>query len=731
MSQPIATAFVEILPDFSGFVTRLRREITIAMKQLEREADSAFSNVENSAEHAGRTISISITIGAHRAERAIDDLADSAHHDFNRIERDAAGAGRSIATAASASAFSELLGVLGQVGSAFSGSGFPLLIAGIAALLPAILALAAALADLIGLVGILPAGLSVLLAAILPVVIAFQNFGEAVTAINEGDPQKIAEALKKLSPAAQDVAKQFATMTGVFEKLQKTVQQSFFAELNGQFNLLAAGALPQLTAGLAAVAGAAGRIASSFIWIVTSTKAIEIFQNILATTARILDRFAPTIVRVFEAVLNTVQAGLPFIEELSGSFAGLLERFAGFVNVSIENGTFDAFVKDALATVGQLIDLLKALGSLVGTIFASFVGPGHELIDTLTDVVTRLDDFFKSAEGQRSLEEDIALIKAAGAALGFLINFLIEATKFSLKVEDAFKSLGNSLQSGGDSIGNFFTSIGTFFSSLPGKIGEALSALPGVIGGAFTAAFDAAFTAVGLGIGLILFAILELPKQAGEFLSTMPGKLGDALANTGPVLSDLFSRAVASVKGLLIGGFDEVVAFINSVPGRIAALGPFFLQAGINLIQSFMEGFRRVGTFIGDVAGDIVNGVKGFLNRAIDRINNGIGIIDDLLPGSLPRIPRLAKGGIIPATPGGRLFVGGEGGQDEVVAPLSKLKDMLNAGPQIVFGPGSINVGFEGVIPTEQQAFTTGQAVGQGVLAALARRDIRMQARAA
>jgi hypothetical protein len=75
----------------------------------------------------------------------------------------------------------------------------------------------------------------------------------------------------------------------------------------------------------------------------------------------------------------------------------------------------------------------------------------------------------------------------------------------------------------------------------------------------------------------------------------------------------------------------------------------------------------------------------------IARLWNGtVGRISFTVPGwvpglggrgfSVPNIPQLAKGGIVPATPGGRLVNVAEGGEDEVVAPLSKLSGMVDGG---------------------------------------------------
>ena len=54
-----------------------------------------------------------------------------------------------------------------------------------------------------------------------------------------------------------------------------------------------------------------------------------------------------------------------------------------------------------------------------------------------------------------------------------------------------------------------------------------------------------------------------------------------------------------------------------------------------------------------------------------------------------------------------------------------------NATNNIVFGPGSIQVGFSGVVPTPQQAETTGAAAGRGIMSQLALRDTRLQVRMA
>ena len=113
-------------------------------------------------------------------------------------------------------------------------------------------------------------------------------------------------------------------------------------------------------------------------------------------------------------------------------------------------------------------------------------------------------------------------------------------------------------------------------------------------------------------------------------------------------------------------------------------------------------------------------------------------VIDAALPGSLPRIPYLANGAILRRP---TLFVGGEAG-DEVVIPLTRprrARDLAEqsglmallggragqgGGTSLVFDRGAINVSFEGVVPSHQEALDAGSAVGEGVLRTLARRNV-------
>lgn len=731
--EHVDTAYVDILPDVSSFVRVLRRDLDRALRTLERTANDAFGNIEDSASDAGRTIAITITIGAQRAERAIDDLADSAGRDFKRISRSASDAGRDISSSFTSGVFGGVTSALQSLGSALLsfGSSSPLLLL-LLALAPAVLAVSAALADLVGFVGLLPAGIAVALAAIIPLVVAFQNFGGALSAIAEGDPEKIAEALKKLAPAAASVAKEFQKLFPALKDLQRFAQQQLFLPLQGTLTNLANTLLPSVRQGVGQVAAAFGEtfavIAKSF----TTPANVQLLNDLFAKTAEIVRGLGAPLSKLFTAFGDATKATLPIFGDLVKRIFDGVTAFADFLTEAAKTGELQSFIDDALKTFGELFDLVKSVGRLFGTLFGATDDSGRDFIGTLTDLTDRMNAFFKSAEGQDALQDVTELVKVTGQALGFLVDALL----FTI---DVFSDLDELVRGAKQDLTDFFVDVilgaqnlVDRIKAIPSNLKNFALELVASIKGAFQAAIDGALAAVGIGVGLIFAALIEGPRQFLSFLATYPDQVKLALAGFGVALVQVFDTAMTTAKDFLVTKFEEIKAFINGVPDAVAALGPRFLDAGLNLIKSFMNGFRSVGNFIGDVAGDIVGAIKGFLNKAIDKINVGITLVDDVLPGSLPRIPRLARGGIVPATPGGRNVNVAEAGEDEVIAPLSKLEKMLGGtGMVINFGAGSIPIVFEGVVPSQQEARQVGQSVVDGMIEALQRRDIRMMARAA
>jgi hypothetical protein len=158
-----------------------------------------------------------------------------------------------------------------------------------------------------------------------------------------------------------------------------------------------------------------------------------------------------------------------------------------------------------------------------------------------------------------------------------------------------------------------------------------------------------------------LQGIGQLLDIAWENIKGAASAMWGALAS---YIDDTWEKIKSGVKA----GIDAVVGFISGLPGRIAsAVGDGF--------SALWDKFRGV-----------INKIIGAWNDLSFKFPQWDGDWNGPLPGggftvggwtvNSPNIPTLAAGGIIPATPGGRLALIGEGGQDEAVIPLNKLDGM-------------------------------------------------------
>lgn len=164
-------------------------------------------------------------------------------------------------------------------------------------------------------------------------------------------------------------------------------------------------------------------------------------------------------------------------------------------------------------------------------------------------------------------------------------------------------------------------------------------------------------------------------------------------------------------------GAQNVWNFITNLFGNLASFFGSIFSTAWNAVKAVFSTGGRIFTGIVD---GIINGFKAIVNGIIGGINRVVAIpfnaINGILNGlrgidilgirpfgwlgtiGVPQIPRLATGGIVPDTRGGRMILAGEGGQDEWVVPESKMASLLE---QINDrGGGNITVNVYGTFAT-------------------------------
>lgn len=117
---------------------------------------------------------------------------------------------------------------------------------------------------------------------------------------------------------------------------------------------------------------------------------------------------------------------------------------------------------------------------------------------------------------------------------------------------------------------------------------------------------------------------------------------------------------------------NKVRGYIEEVTGRITGTWDTF-WGGLSSTVSGVVG--EIKGFVNDIIAAINGLITGWNNMQFDFEGVDVPLGPDI-PGfsigtpDIPLIPSLAAGGIVRATPGGRLVRVGEGGQDEAVIPL-------------------------------------------------------------
>lgn len=221
--------------------------------------------------------------------------------------------------------------------------------------------------------------------------------------------------------------------------------------------------------------------------------------------------------------------------------------------------------------------------------------------------------------------------------------------------------------------------------ALPQLIEMGLNALPGLLAALWDGIWSYAVSVWEGGRDLVVGAVSAIPgllAAAGSAIAgfftglwdsivagamAVPGLLGDAASAIGTFFSDLWTGVVDSTTETVTNGYNGLVNFLSSIPGRIAALGPKVLEAARGIGHKIAEGLSSIGNFATDLGKKVTNALRSGINSIIGSINQGITDIDDKLPGTLPRIPKLARGAIVDRP---TLALVGEAGREAVI-PLS------------------------------------------------------------
>lgn len=347
----------------------------------------------------------------------------------------------------------------------------------------------------------------------------------------------------------------------------------------------------------------------------------------------------------------------PGIDSLGGFFAGIDFSFLDGIDLSALAGMLSY-----ISPLGIAFHVLEPIIPLLAESFMSLAGAiGGALMEVLPIVSGLMQTLVGVLSG--AMAEVIPLITGVLEAVLPLVATLI------------------------DSLVPVITQLGTVFAEIAGAVLPVVATLLGVVTDVFGSLLEALLPVVGSlveALAPILALIGPLLTAVLDAVLPLVMTLVDFLAPILVTIAEIIGAVLVPVFGFLAGVIQTVAGIVTWFVTEVVV--PFFQNTLIPIISNVGNTFRDVfgglGDFFSGIWSGIEAGFKGFINFIIDGINGFIGglnevgnFISDATGGSVDfkigKLPRLAEGGIVPATAGGQLAVIGEGRYDEAVIPLT------------------------------------------------------------
>lgn len=486
------------------------------------------------------------------------------------------------------------------------------------------------------------------------------------------------QAMKPFIPALGQLVSIFLTLGATAGPLFATLSGGF-ATLIGKFatfieKAAESGALSQFFDDMLIVLQSLGSILGNVVDLLMSvfTAASATGGDTLGVLGEIVAMLATffasadgqdMLVAVFTLVNTALDSMSAVITPLLPLVAQLVTSFSGGLTDALK--TITPYLEDAAKWLGEHPDLLKAAVAAWAIYKTALMGvAAYEAIVAALNPVTW-----------------IIIAAAAIAAGAYLIyqnwSVVTDALKSAGEgIKSFFSGIWDWITSTGASIGNWFTvTLPGFFAAIPGAVWAALSALPGMLWNLFLGALNLAGQAIGIGVGLLIAAVVVLP-----------GLIWDAIKSIGNFFVDLWNAAFALGTAVLVAGVQAVIWIFTQLPIKILSfvsrlpkiIGGAFKDAwdwarrevregGDAIVRYVMNLPSRISGFMRNVGTDILSGLRGGINSVISGFNSGINRVAGFIHIGLPNIPLLADGGLITSP---TLAVVGEAGKEAVI-PMS------------------------------------------------------------
>lgn len=393
---------------------------------------------------------------------------------------------------------------------------------------------------------------------------------------------------------------------------------------------------------------------------------------VVSAGAQILEKFGPVLIKMINGAANAIPKLMEGFSKLGKLISPVSDAISGVYNILFKGdfkGGIFGLEEDSKA-IGFLFDVREAAKGVYDILFKGDFSGGFLGLEEDSAVI---DFLFTLRE---TVGQTVESIKKSFGGLDFAgpLSMRIELAKqiftdFFSSLLDTWNTYGSSIVVGiSQAIDNIVQVFGMIYERviLP-FIVPFMEELKRIWDSTFKDLVSEGLNFIGKFIQFALQFYNGFIAPLNKFFLTI---LTPVFSGFGKLISGVLGTALETIGGVIKNIFKILSGLIDFLTGVFTG--------------DWERAWNGIKNIFSGIFGGIGAVIKGSLNSVIDLINGVIAGVNKIkIPGTdginIGYIPKLAEGGVVKARPGGILANIGEGGEDEVVIPLSKLDKMLES----------------------------------------------------
>jgi hypothetical protein len=461
------------------------------------------------------------------------------------------------------------------------------------------------LADVVGLIGVLPAGMFMAGTAIAATTLAWKGFSDAF----DQDAKKAAKAMAKLPVEAQNAVK---SLKGVGEAIRKTTQKAYWVEMAGAIESLHDSVIPQLQIGLEGTGKAMGKMTRAVIDGLWELGANGSFELMFEKGNKALENMERGVQPVVTAMGKLGAIGSTFLPRFGDWVADLGVKFGDWIE-QMDDAKIATWIEDGITTVKELGSVVKSTTGIFSGLTDAATRAGYGGLGAFADGLSKASDVVNREPFKSQM---VMIFSAAGDAAGIL----------SGAVGNLLKTLG----SASEVLGGFFRVgsgvIGAFLDNISAMLEHS-----DFLAGLYTGVADFKTSIDGMEPGFI-----HLGNIIGN-LAKLAGTVFQAMAPGFNSIMDTLDGVIASVTP----GLQAVVPVFNEFVQSVLSIAQGPIQALAAGVGAFATAFANLPGWVQTVAMSLgaiallrpaltgmFGGMAGGLATARARMAGDFGAID-------------------------------------------------------------------------------------------------------